>query len=114
MIPPPHPVREVPLDLSIPYIDILLGPQKAARGQANNMVKQEESQAPEGSQTQTKVLPAPEQVLVTLRLQVDSCRPAEVSALIRILLGGTPVRFKQSKTTLKMSHSVFLVANCFS
>ena len=42
----PHPVREVPLDLSIPYIDMLLGPQKAARGQANNMVKQEESQAP--------------------------------------------------------------------
>ena len=83
---------------------MLLGPQKADRGHANNMVKQEESQTPDGFQTQTKVLPAPEEVLVTLRLQVDSCRPAEVSALIQILLGGTPVR----------CHSVFLVANCFS
>ena len=88
----PHPVREVPLDLSIPYIDMLLGPQKPARGQANNMVKQEESQTLEESQTQTIVLPAPEEVLVTLRLQVDSCCPSDVSALIRILLGGTPVR----------------------
>ena len=86
----PHPVREVPLDLSIPYINMLLGPQKTARGQANNMVKQEESQTMEESQTQTTVLPPPEEVLVTLRLQVDSCRPSDVSALIQILLGGTP------------------------
>ena len=77
----PHPVREVPLDLSIPYIDMLLGPQKPARGTAL-----------EESQTETIVLPAPEEVLVTLRLQVDSCRPSDVSALIQILLGGTPVR----------------------
>ena len=58
----PHPVREVPLDLSIPYINMLLGPQKTARGQANNMVKQEESQTMEESQTQTTVLPAPASV----------------------------------------------------
>ena len=77
----PHPVREVPLDLSIPYIDMLLGPQKPARGTAL-----------EESQTETIVLPAPEEVLVTLRLQVDSCRPSDVSAVIQILLGGTPVR----------------------
>ena len=88
----PHPVREVPLDLNMPYIiDMLLGPQKIARGPANNMVTQEESQTLEESQTQTIVLPAPEEVLVTLRLQVDSCRPSDVSALIQILLGGTPV-----------------------
>ena len=88
----PHPIREVPLDLSMPYIDMLLGLQKPARGQANNMDKQEESQTREESQTQTIVLPAPEEVLVTLRLQVDSYRPSEVSALTRILLGGTPLR----------------------
>ena len=28
---------------------------------------------------------------MTFRLQVDSCRPSELSALIKILLGGTPV-----------------------
>ena len=67
--------------LSIPYIDMLLGPQKPARGTAL-----------EESQRETIVLPALEEVLVTLRLQVDSCRPSDVSALIQILLGGTPVR----------------------
>ena len=77
----PHPVREVPLDLSIPYIDMLLGPQKPARGTAL-----------EEFQTEPVVLPAPEEVLVTLRLQVDSCRPSDVSTLIQILLGGTPTR----------------------
>ena len=29
---------------------------------------------------------------MTLRLQVDSCGPSDVSALIQILLGGTPIR----------------------
>ena len=82
----PHPVRGVPLDLSIPYIGMLLGPQKPDRDHVNNQVKQEETHTPEGSQTQTKALPAPEEVLVTLRLQVDSCRPADVSALIQICL----------------------------
>ena len=103
----PHPVREVPLDLSIPYIGMLLGPQKAARGQANDWVKQEESQAPEGSQTQTEALPAPEEVLVTLRLQVDSCPPAEVSALIRILLGGTPVRCRNRQLWIQAVQDYF-------
>ena len=103
----PHPVREVPLDLSIPYIDMLLGPQKADRGHANNMVKQEESQTPDGSQTQTKVLPALEEVLVTLRLQVDSCRPAEVSALIQILLGGTPVRCRNRQLWIQAVQDYF-------
>ena len=83
------PFERCQLDLSIPYIDMLLGPQKPARGQVNNVVKQEESQTLEEPQTQTIVLPAPEEVLVTLRLQVDSCRPSDVSALIQILLGGT-------------------------
>ena len=87
----PHPVREVPLDTSPPYIDMLLGPQKPARGQTNQTTKQEESKTLEESQTQTITLPAPEEVLVTLRLQVDSCGPSDVSALIQILLGGTPI-----------------------
>ena len=78
----PHPVREVPLDTSSPYIDMLLGPQKPARGQTKQTTKQEE----------LNTLPAPEEVLVTLRLQVDSCGPSDVSALIQILLGGTPIR----------------------
>ena len=40
---------------------------------------------------QNNELPSLEEVLVTLRVQVDSCRPADLSALINILLGGTPV-----------------------
>ena len=71
---------------------MLLGPQKPVRGQTNQTAKQEESNTLEESQTQTIALPAPEEVLVTLRLQVDSCRPSDVSALIQILLGGTPIR----------------------
>ena len=63
----------------MPYINMLLGPQKPARGQSKQTTKQEESNA----------LPALEEVLVTLRLQVDSCGPSDVSALIQILLGGT-------------------------
>ena len=47
-----NPVGEMPSDLSIPYIDLLLGPPKAARDQANNMVKQKESHTLEESQTQ--------------------------------------------------------------
>ena len=86
---------------------MLLGPQKADRGHANNMVKHEESQTPDESQTQTKVLPAPEEVLVTLRLQVDSCRPAEVSALIKILLGGTPVRCRNRQLWIQAVQDYF-------
>ena len=78
----PHPVREVPPNISIPYIDMLLGPQKPARGHSKQATKQEE----------LNTLPAPEEVLVTLRLQVDSCGPSDVSALIQILLGGSPIR----------------------
>ena len=78
----PHPAREVPLNISTPYIDMLLGPQKPARGQPKQTSEQEE----------LNTLPAPEEVLVTLRLQVDSCGPSDVSALIQILLGGTPIR----------------------
>ena len=78
----PHPAREVPLNISTPYIDILLGPQKPAQGQPKQASEQEE----------WNTLPSPEEVLVTLRLQVDSCGPSDVSALIQILLGGTPIR----------------------
>ena len=86
---------------------MLLGPQKTARGQANNMVKQEESQNLEEPQTQTTVLPAPEEVLVTLRLQVDSCRPSDVSALIQILLGGTPVRCRNRQLWIQAVQDYF-------
>ena len=78
----PHPAREVPLNISTPYIDMLLGPQKPARGQPKQASEQEE----------LNTLFSPEEVLVTLRLQVDSCGPSDVSALIQILLGGTPIR----------------------
>ena len=70
---------------------MLFGPQKVDQGHASKTAKQEGSQAPDEVQTQNKILPSPEEVLVTLRLQVDSCRPAELPALIQILLGGTPV-----------------------
>ena len=61
---------------------MLLGLQKPARGQPKQASEQEE----------LNTLPSPEEVLVTLRLQVDSCGPSDVSALIQILLGGTPIR----------------------
>ena len=77
----PHPGCEVPLNVSTPYIDMLLGPQKPARGQPKQSPEQKELNA----------LPSPEEVMVTLRLTVDSCGPSDVSALIQILLGGTPI-----------------------
>ena len=61
---------------------MLLGPQKPVRDQSKQATKQEESDT----------LPAPEEALVTLRLQVDSCGPSDMSALIQILLRGTPIR----------------------
>ena len=91
----PHPIRELPLDLgTVPYIDMLFGLQKADQRHASKMAKHEESQTPGKVPPEDKALPAPEKVLVTCRLQVDSCRPAELSALIRILLGGTPVSYR--------------------
>ena len=87
----PHSIRVLPLDLGIaPYLAMLFGPQKADQGHSNKTVKQEGSQAPDANQAQNNELPSPEEVLVTLRVQVDSCRPADLSALTTILLGGTP------------------------
>ena len=94
----PHSVRELPLDLSIPYIDILLGPQKADRGHACI----QSSVTPDEVYTQTKVLPAPEEVLVTFRLQVDSCRPVELSALIK-----TPVRCRNRQLWIQAVQDYF-------
>ena len=88
----PHPIRELPLDLgTVPHIAMLFGPQKADQGHTSKTAKHEASQAPDEVQTQNNELPSPEEVLVTLRVQVDSCRPADLSTLIQILLGGTPV-----------------------
>ena len=78
----PHPVRAASPDTSLPYIDMLLGPQKLPRGQSKRTPAQEEE----------KTLPSPEEVMVALRVQVDSCGPSDVSTLIKILLGGTPIR----------------------
>ena len=55
---------------------------KPARGQPKQSPEQEESNA----------LPSPEEILVTLRLTVDSCGLSYRTALIQILLGGTPIR----------------------
>ena len=86
----PHSIRELPLDLGVaPYLAMLFGPQKADQGHPNKTVKQEGSQAPDANQAQNN--PSPEEVLVTLRLQVDNCRPADLSALITILLGGPAI-----------------------
>ena len=88
----PHPVRRLPVDLgTTPYFELLFGPEKADQGHASQAAKQEESQAQDEALPQNKVLPSFEEVLVTFRLQVDSCGPSELSALIKILLGGTPV-----------------------
>ena len=78
----PHSIRASSLDLGIaPYLAVLFGPQKADQGHPNKTVKQEGSQAPDANQAQNNELPSPEEVLVTLRVQVDSCRPADLSAL---------------------------------
>ena len=88
----PLPLQEVLLDLgAIPYIDMMFGPQKAVRGHASKIAKHEESQSAGEAQLEDKALPAPEEVFVTLRMQVDSGGPSELSALIKILLGGNPV-----------------------
>ena len=106
----PHPAREEPLTISTPYIDMLLGPQKPARGQPKQASEQEESNTP----------PSPEEVRVTLRVQVDSCGPSDVSALIQILLVELPSGAEiiifgsmQYATTLMMFHSAFPTANFF-
>ena len=92
---------------------MLFGPQKADQGHASKTAKHEESQTPGEAQTQNKVLPAPE-VLVTLRLQVDSCRPAELSALIKILLGGTPVSCRNRQLWIQAVQDYFDVKWSFS
>ena len=71
----PHSIRELPFDLGIaPYLAMLFGPQKADKGHSNNTDKQEGSQASDANQAQGNESPSPEEVLVTLRVQVDSCR----------------------------------------
>ena len=88
----PHPLQALPVDLgAIPYVDLMFGPQKAARGQTSKIAKHEESQSPGEALSEKKALPLPEEVFVALRIQVDSCGPSELSALIKILLGGNPV-----------------------
>lgn len=43
----PHPLQALPVDLgTIPYVDLMFGPQKAARGQTSKIAKHEESQSP--------------------------------------------------------------------
>ena len=44
---------------------------------------------------------------MTLRLQVDSCRPAELSALIKTLLGGTPVRCRNRQLWIQAVQDYF-------
>ena len=60
-------------------------PIKATQTRQSN----KRGQAPDANQAQNNELPSPEEVLVTLRVQVDSCRPADLSGLTTILLGGT-------------------------
>ena len=83
----PHSIRASSLDLGIaPYLAVLFGPQKADKDHQAKKVKQEGSQSPDANQEKDNELPS----LLTLRVQVDSCRPADLSALTTILLGGTP------------------------
>jgi len=83
----PHSIRASSLDLGIaPYLAVLFGPQKADKDHQAKKVKQEGSQSPDANQEKDNELPS----LLTLRVQVDSCRPADLSARTTILLGGTP------------------------
>ena len=89
----PHTIRAPPtLDLGLaPYLGVLFGPQKDDKDQKNAKVKQEGSHAPDATEEKDKEIPSPEEVQLTLRVQVDSCSPADLSALTTILLGGTQV-----------------------
>ena len=113
----PHSLRVSPLDLGIaPYLAVLFGPQKADQDHHNKKVKQEGSLAPDANP------PSPEEVLVTLRVQVDSCRPADLSALTTICYSAALLPFaviacsgyKLSKITLMMSPFLSPVASCYS
>ena len=104
----PHRGHEIPLNVSAPYIDMLLGPQKPARSQPKQSSEQKELTA----------LPSPGEVLVTLRLTVDSGSPSDVSTLIRfcsveLLSAAGIITFgsKQYVTALMISHSVSPIAN---
>ena len=118
----PHSIRVSSLDLGIaPYLAVLFGPQKADQGHPNKTVKQQGSQAPDANQAQNNELPSPEEVLVTLRAQVDSCRPADcphspLSYLVAFLPFAAIACFgcKPSKITLMMSPFLFPVASCYS
>ena len=86
---------------------MLFGPQKADQGHTSKTAKHEGSQAPDVVQTQNNELPSPEEVLVTLRVQVDSCRPADLSALIKILLGGTPASCSNRELWMQAAQDYF-------
>ena len=58
--------------------------------------KKDQKEAPTTSnenQEENKNKPSPEDILLTLRVQVDSCSPAALLALTTILLGGTPATY---------------------
>ena len=108
--------------LAFPTLICSLDPRNLPEATLNNMVKQEESQTPDGSQTQTKVLPAPEEVSGDFTIaggQLWSSRsvsPDSDSAWWNSCQVQKPSALDSSsaRLTLKMSHSVFLVANSFS
>ena len=79
------------MDLGLaPYLAVLFGPQKADKDHQDKKVKHEVSHALDAKQEKNNELPSLEEILLTLRVQVDSCSPADLSALTTILLGGTP------------------------
>ena len=69
---------------------MLFGPQKADKDHQDKKAKKEAPHAPDANQEEDKKPPSPEEILVTLQVQVDSCSPADLLALTTILLGGTP------------------------
>ena len=86
----PHSIRVAPLDLGIaPYFEVLFGPQTNDKDHQDKEVKPEESHVPDATQEENNKLPSLEEVLLILRVQVDSCGPADLTALTSILLGGT-------------------------
>ena len=94
----PHTIRAPPtLDLGLaPYLGVLFGPQKDDKDQQDTKVKQEGSHAPDATQEKGKEIPPPEEVQLTLRVQVDSCSPADLSALTNNFVGWHPSCLSQS------------------
>jgi len=68
---------------------VRFGPQKADKDHEDKKAKEEVPNAPDAEQEEEKEQLSSEEILLILRVQVDSS-PVDLLALTTILLGGTP------------------------